>query len=279
LIAAHRGFVGETRELAGDALVRARAEGIVTAESSLHWVLGFLELSLDRPVAALAHLRAAYEGRESVGHFEPGLMVELPDLLDALVAVGELDEVEAVVGSWEERARAVDRAWALAICARVRAVARAARGDLEGAFGAFDEALAEHARTHDPFQHARTLLGLGATQRRAKRRAAARATLEHSLARFEELGATLWAEKALAELARIGGRAPAGDELTDGEARIATLVAAGRTNREVAAALYLTEQTVATALTRVYRKLGVRSRTELAGRTASQLQDTQPAKT
>ena len=131
----------------------------------------------------------------------------------------------------------------------------------------------------DPFQHARTLLALGVTQRRAKRRAAARATLEESLAMFEQLGATLWADKARAELARIGGRAPSRGELTDSEARISALVAEGRTNREVAAALFLTEQTVATALTRVYRKLGVRSRTELAGRTASQNRETQPAKT
>lgn len=96
---------------------------------------------------------------------------------------------------------------------------------------------------------------------------------------FEQLGATLWADKARAELARIGGRAPSRGELTDSEARISALVAEGRTNREVAAALFLTEQTVATALTRVYRKLGVRSRTELAGRTASQNRETQPAKT
>jgi DNA-binding CsgD family transcriptional regulator len=279
LIAAHRGFVDEARGCACDALARAQAAGILTAESALHWVLGFIEVSLGRPEAALPHLRAACEARERAGHFEPGLMVELTDLLEAFVAVGELDEAEAVVGSWQERARTVDRAWALAICARVRAFVRAARGDVEGALGVFDEALAEHARTQDPFQHARTLLALGATQRRAKRRAAARATLEQSLAMFEQLGAALWADKARAELARIGGRAPSRGELTDSEARIAALVAEGRTNREVAAALFLTEQTVATALTRVYRKLGVRSRTELAGRTASQIQETQPVKT
>jgi DNA-binding CsgD family transcriptional regulator len=279
LIAAHRGFVDEARELARDALVRAQTAGIVTAESALQWVLGFLELSLGRPDAALPHLRAACECRERAGHFEPGLMVELPDLLDALVGVGELEEAEAVVGSWQERARTLDRAWALAICARVRALVRAGRGDVEGALGVFDEALVEHARTHDPFQHARTLLALGATQRRAKRRAAARATLEESLAMFEQLGAALWADKARAELARIGGRAPSRGELTDGEARIAALVAEGRTNREVAAALFLAEQTVATALTRIYRKLGVRSRTELAGRMAIQIQEPQPIKT
>jgi DNA-binding CsgD family transcriptional regulator len=279
LIAAHRGFVDEARELARDALARAQSAGILTAEASHRWVLGFIELSVSQPEAALPHLRAARELRETLGHAEPGLMAELTDLLDALVAVGELGEAEAVAAPWEERARTLDRAWALAICARVRALVRAARGDLEGALGVFDEALAEHARTQDPFQHARTLLALGATRRRAKRRAVARATLEQALAMFEQLGAPLWAGKARAELARIGGRAPSRGELTESEARIAALVAAGRTNREVAAALFLTEQTVATALTRVYRKLGVRSRAELARHRADQTQDAKPAKT
>ena len=111
---------------------------------------------------------------------------------------------------------------------------------------------------------ARTLLALGRTQRRAKKRAAARTTLEDALARFETLGAPLWAEQTRAELARIGGRAPSRGDLTEAERRIAELVAEGHTNNEVAAALFLTEHSVETALTRIYRKLDVRSRTELA---------------
>ena len=102
------------------------------------------------------------------------------------------------------------------------------------------------------------------TQRRAKKRGAARTTLEDALARFERLGAPLWAEQTRAELARIGGRAPSNGELTEAESRIAMLVAEGRTNREVAAALFLTVHSVETTLTRVYRKLEVRSRAELA---------------
>ena len=136
----------------------------------------------------------------------------------------------------------------------------------DSAFASFEQALAEHARTTDPFQHARTLLALGRTQRRAKRRGDARRTLEDALARFERVGAPLWADQTRAELARIGGRAPSRDELTDAEQRIAALVAEGRTNREVAAALFVTEHTVEGALTRTYRKLGIRSRMELAHR-------------
>ena len=84
------------------------------------------------------------------------------------------------------------------------------------------------------------------------------------MAEFERLGARLWADQTRAELARIGGRAPSRDELTEAERRIAALVAEGKSNREVAAALFLTERSVETALTRVYRKLGIRSRSELA---------------
>ena len=210
LIAAHRGLVDEARERARKALAQAESAGIEAAVAGYRWVLGFLELSEGDPAAALAHLRAARRAREMGGHDEPGQMWELPDLLEALVAMGELDEAEAIAAAAEERARSLDRAWALALSARTRAVVAAVRGNLDGAFAAFEEALAEHARTRDPFQHARTLLALGTTQRRAKRRGDARTTLEQALAGFEQLGAPLWAEKTRAELARIGGRAPRG---------------------------------------------------------------------
>ncbi len=190
--------------------------------------------------------------------------MELADTLEALIAVGRLDEAEGKLIPWEERSQALDRPWALAILARYRALLLAARGDFEGAFASFERALSEHARSTDPFQHARTLLALGRTQRRAKKRGAARTTLEDALERFECVGAPLWAEQARSELARIGGRTPSGDELTEAERRIALLVAQGSTNREVAAALFLTVHSVETALTRIYRKLGIHSRSELA---------------
>jgi DNA-binding CsgD family transcriptional regulator len=189
--------------------------------------------------------------------------LELADTLEALIEVGELEDAERRLVPWEERSRALDRAWALAITSRYRALLLAARGDLAAAHVSFERALAEHARSEDPFQHARTLLAFGATQRRAKQRGAARVTLEQALAGFEAMGAPLWAEKARAELQRIGGRAATGG-LTEAERRIAALVAEGRTNREVASALFISEHTVEAALTRAYRKLGVRSRAELA---------------
>jgi DNA-binding CsgD family transcriptional regulator len=226
-------------------------------------VLGFVELSLGDAATALGYLRRSYELRNTF-LLDPAERLELGDLVEVLIAAGEFDEADAILATWEPRAAALDRAWALAILARCRALLLAARGDFAGAFASFERALSQHARSTDPFHHARTLLAFGRTQRRAKKRASARRTLEDALARFERLGAPLWAEQTRAELARIGGRTPSGGELTEAERRIAQLVATGNTNREVAAALFLTEHSVETALTRVYHKLGVRSRTELA---------------
>jgi DNA-binding CsgD family transcriptional regulator len=264
MIAAHQGRIEDARKRSERALALAEADGIRIAQSGHRCVLGFIELSLGDPAEALVYLERAWEIRDDVRLLEPGHRLELADTLEALVAVGRLDEAEKKLIPWEDRSRALDRSWALAITARCRALLHAARGDFAAAHAGFQRALAEHARTQDPFQHARTLLALGITQRRAKQRGAARVTLEQALDIFERLGAPLWAEKARADLRRIGGRTPSRGELTEAERRIAELVAEGRTNREVAAALFLTEHSVETALTRVYRKLGVRSRVELA---------------
>jgi len=266
LIAAHQGRIEDARERSERALALAEAEGIRIAQSGHQWVLGFIELSCGNTATALEYLKRAWALRDGVRVLEPGHRLDLADTLETLIAVGELDEAGKRLITWEKRAKALDRSWALAITGRCSALVLAARGDLAGAAAGFERALAEHARTQDPFQHARTLLAQGITQRRAKQRGAARVTLEQALAIFERLGAPLWAEKARAELGRIGGRAPSRGELTEAESRVAALVAEGRTNREVAAALFVTEHTVEGALTRAYRKLGIRSRAELAAR-------------
>ena len=270
LIAAHQGRFDDARERSERAIALAEADDIRIAQSGHRWVLGFIELSRGDTAAALEYLARAWEIRDSVRALDPGHRLELGDTLEALIAVGELENAEEKLVRWEERARALDRSGALAITARCRALLVAAHGDLAGAQACFERALTEHARTQDPFQHARTLLAQGVTQRRAKQRGAARATLELAQAGFETLGAPLWAQKAQSELARVSGRAPSRGELTEAEHRVAVLVAEGHTNREVAAALFVTEHTVEGALTRVYRKLGVRSRTELANRLGSE---------
>jgi DNA-binding CsgD family transcriptional regulator len=120
----------------------------------------------------------------------------------------------------------------------------------------------------NPFELARTLLALGTRQRRAQFKRPARETLEQAVRIFDQLRARLWSEKARSELLRIGGRTASADQLSETESRIVELVVAGRRNSEVAAELSLSPNTVAWNLSKVYRKLGVSSRTELAARVA-----------
>jgi DNA-binding CsgD family transcriptional regulator len=269
VVAAHRGLVDDARARSLGAIATAEAIGQTVHQAMHHNVLGFLELSQGDAVTALSHLRVATRYFDAGALREPGVRTEIGDLLEALVATGENAEAEEVLRTWEDRARLLDRAWALAVLARCRGLLSAALGDTDAAFRDFEQAMHEHARCPDPFQHARTLLALGRTQRRAKQRGAARVSLNDALARFEQLGAPLWAEQTRAELSRIGGRAPVGAQLTEAERRIAHLVAQGKANREVAASLFLTVHSVETALTNIYRKLGIRSRAELASRYAA----------
>src|SRR5215213_10182776 len=231
--------------------------------------LGFLELSLENPQGAARHLSRAVEVEEASGFRDPGVTRFHGDYIEALVSAGELARAEQPLQWLEERGATLDRPSARASAARCRGLLLAARGAAEPAFAAFERSLREHDRLPDRFERGRTLLALGATERRAKQKRRARETLSQALAVFEEVDAELWTDKARAELARIGGRAPPGDELTSSERRIAELVAEGKTNKEVAAILFVADRTVESALTQIYRKLGVRSRTELARRLAS----------
>ena len=102
------------------------------------------------------------------------------------------------------------------------------RGQHAEAVDQLERAVAIHAAGELPFDHGRSLLALGAALRRGGRRRDARAALEAALAVFDRLGATHWTDKARAEIARLGGRTAAGDELTATEQRVAALVAEGR---------------------------------------------------
>ena len=140
--------------------------------------------------------------------------------------------------------------------------------DADGDYATAEEALtaaAERAASYGlELDAARAQLALGVARRRAKHRAEARTALAEAEASFARLGATRYLERTQAEAARVPGRRRSGSELTETEARVADLVAGGKTNREVAAALSLSVRGVEANLSRVYRKLGLRSRTELA---------------
>jgi len=231
--------------------------------------LSVLELSLDRPREALEHARTETAATRARGIEEPALLRLFPIEAEAAIACGELREAEELLAWIEERAVRLDRAWALACAARCRGLLAAVRGDESGAVAAFERALAEHTRVqHRRFDLARTLLAQGETLRRFRKKRAAREAIEAALAIFDELGAKLWSAKAQRELARISGRRRE-QGLTETEWRVARLVAAGRSNKEIASELFVAVHTVETHLTNVYAKVGVRSRTELASRLSS----------
>jgi DNA-binding CsgD family transcriptional regulator len=264
LVEAHVGRTDPARLEALEGLRIAEAAGEILLLIPNLSVLGFLELSLGRPTEADAYLSRAVELAQAMGVREPAYFRIVPDQVEALVALGRLDEAETLLAPFEEAGKELDRAWAMATGARCRALVLAARGDLPGASAAADEAVRQHDRLPLPFELGRTLLVKGTVQRRAKRKREARDTLTQALEIFEGLGAVAWAERTRAELARIGGRAPSSVDLTPTETRVAELVAAGGTNREVADALFVSVHTVEANLKRIYRKLGIRSRTELA---------------
>jgi DNA-binding CsgD family transcriptional regulator len=263
VVAAYAGHMEEARGLFAEGAELAARQH---AESFRMWNLvglAFVDLSLGDARAALDRLLPLVNGLEEKGYRHPGSPPVLPDAIEAAIAVGELETAGPLLDRLERQARALAEPWPLAVAARSRGLLAATTGDFEASFEAFACALAEHERVPMPFERARTLLASGAAQRRARRLAAARASLQQALQIFQEVGTPVWAEKARAELGRIGGRRRV-EGLTPAERRVADLVAEGRTNREVAATLFLSEKTVATHLSHIYAKLGVRSRTELA---------------
>ena len=146
---------------------------------------------------------------------------------------------------------------------RCRGLLAAADGNVAEALADYELAIAEQPSPPWVFERARTLLCRGSAYRQAQQKRVARDAIGEAFAIFEKLGAPLWVDKAQAELRRISGRPAASDDLTETERRVAELAAQGRTNKQIAAELYMGVSTVEAHLSHVYRKLGVR-RAELA---------------
>ena len=265
LAAAHRGDLERARELAERSCRLSELHGV-----RLHGplaTLGIVEFWGGDPAAAVERFRAAEEMADAADGVEPSMQWWRAEQAEALLELGEVDAAAERLDAWEAAARRLDRAWALAHVTRCRGLVAAARGDVETAVELLTDAVEQHEAARDPFGKARALLALGVTRRRARQKRAARDAIELAAAAFEEMGAAGWARRARDELGAIGGRTRS-EGLTPAERRVADLVADGRTNAEVAATLFLAERTVASHLTHVYAKLGVRSRTELARKLA-----------
>jgi DNA-binding CsgD family transcriptional regulator len=265
LTAAHKGDAELARELGEQALAQSESLGDVVFAAIGRTTLGFLELSLSDHRAAVEWLWPVAERFRSSPTVDPGLphIIHIPDAVEALVGVARSEDAETLLAVWERVGERDGRPRVRATAARGRALLAAERGELDSALVHAVEALEHHRELAVPFERARTLIVLGSLQRRLRQKAAARASLGEALASLEAMGAALWADRARAELARIGGRARTSG-LTPTEERVAELVAEGRSNKQVADALFVSVRTVEANLTRIYAKLGIHSRTELA---------------
>jgi DNA-binding CsgD family transcriptional regulator len=265
-LAAVEGRESEAREdVARADNLAQRGLGHLFLRGRLQATLGLLELGLARPLAAIEKLVPVADLAERHGVREPSFLPYAPDLIEAYARAGEREAAMRELAKFAELANALDRRWALAAVAR-----------LHGLLGRDDD-LDEHFRAalelHEqgagsPFERGRTELLYGERLRRAKRRVEAREHLRSAIELFDGLGAAPWSEQARRELRASGESIPrrdptAPEKLTPQELQIALQVAEGKTNRDAAAALFLSPKTVEFHLTRVYRKLNIHSRAEL----------------
>jgi DNA-binding CsgD family transcriptional regulator len=266
LVDAHLGRDQEGLAEAEEALQLAELTASGFARLLADWALGLLDLANDNAAEAGRRLASLARDLATAGVREPGLVRFVPDAVEALLATDRRADAGPLLEAFEADAVRLRRLSAQATAARCRGLILADEGNVDAARNLLQRALVAHERSPVPFEHARTLLALGRIERRAKRRAAAREALDAAVSRFEALGAASWAAKARSERARIGGRSPSARELTPTEQRVAALVVEGRSTKEVAAALFVSPKTVDGHLSKIYAKLDVHSRTELAHR-------------
>jgi DNA-binding NarL/FixJ family response regulator len=270
LVAAFSGRADEAGAIAEGALGWAEAFDEHVAQHRFRWLLGLLELAQDDAARAHDHLAVALTNLDAAGIRNPGYVPVLPDLAEALTLLGRPDEAEPIVARLETAAAALDHAWATPAARRSRALLQLARRDSERAVALATAAADAFATLPAPLDRGRALLVAGQAQRRLGERRQAARSLEQAAELFAALPAPLWHARAERERRRASPRPRHDrDQLTAAETRVAARVAGGRTNKEVAAELYTTVATVEAHLTRIYRKLGIRSRSELTRRVAA----------
>jgi DNA-binding NarL/FixJ family response regulator len=199
----------------------------------------------------------------------PNVVPFAGDLAEALARTGASDRAGQVLTWLDERAEATGLVYPRAAAARARGILARDTTEAEAWFASANSA---HQKRPMPFEQARTLLCHGEALRRARRPAASRKPLRRALDLFSGLAARPWMTRAMSELAatgmradaRTGTSAPTLDTLSPQELQVARAVGQGLNNAEAAAALFISRKTVEAHLTRVYRKLGIRCRTELA---------------
>lgn len=266
-LAARRGRETECRRLVAEALAVEDRSDLVSVWAAS--ALGLLELGLGDLDASIATLEGIVNSPVPRIGGDLSSAYAFAHLVEAYVGVGRTKDARDALLRLEELARDSPRPSVAAMTARCRGLV-APSDEFEREF---EIALDHHGRSPNPFPRAQTELAYGSRLRRARRRADARTHLHAALATFEQLDATAWASRARRELAAARGRSsPTSTDITElltpQELAVATLVARGLRNDEVAATLYVTRRAVEYHLTSIYRKLEISSRTQLANRVA-----------
>ncbi len=267
LFEAGRGAAREARGWADQTIELAKKAGSTWDELEARRVRGIAALLDGAPDQARSDLMLVWEHCEREGVRDLGAFPVAPELVEALLEQDRHDEAAAVGARLRECADEQDHPWARATARRCSALVALSADGMDAPAAELREASADYELLELHLDSARCLLALGRAQRRSKQWRDARETLERAASRFDALGASGWAERARAELERVGGRRRRSDgELTPSERRVVELAIEGRSNKEIAAALYVTVNTVEVHLARAYAKLGVRSRAQLAKR-------------
>lgn len=263
VVAAYAGREQDARTHARAAIEKAgRCDSPRLADRAI-MTLGFLEVSLGNNADALAALQPLLARLRTLPGTEIVTAAFLPDAIEAMIALGHLDDAAPMIEALEYHGPRLDRAWMLAIGARCRSMMLAAQGQLEAATRMAEQAMSAHQRLPMPFERARTQLLLGQLQRRQRQKESATTTLTEALAAFEGMKSALWTDRARNELARTTVGATRALLLTPSEQRVAELAAGGLTNRDIGAAVFISPKTVEAHLARIYRKLGIHTRAEL----------------
>jgi DNA-binding CsgD family transcriptional regulator len=269
-VAATTGDVDETQQRADEAREIAGPRGIGLTNAMTAWALARLDLGLGRNDEALERLLALASAKPGQGH-SVITMWSTPDLVEAAARARRTDEVLEHLAGMAERAR-------ISAQPTTEATATWCRGMLGGPNAVTDlgTAAEELLRIGFPVASARARLSLGELLRRDRQPRAAREHLRSALELFRQCGATVWAERAAAELRASGDGVPVQEvdgiaSLTAQELQIARYVSMGATNKDIAAQLFLSPRTVEYHLYKAYPKLGVSSRSQLISRFAEEL--------
>ena len=263
-VRAYAGDLDEARVSAADVLGRLGDPPDIVLEGMAREALGLAALQAQDLAEADRQFTRADEINDLVHNREPANQRFQADHAEAVIGLGDLDRAERLVARLEARAAALPRPWIMAVSCRCRGLIHAARGDLDAAGIDCERALDAHQDLDMPAELGRTLLTLGRLHRRRNERRRAQEHLERAVSVLDAAGALGWAAVARDELTRARGRRGHAARLTATERTICELAGSGMRNHEIAAQLFLSDKTVEANLSRSYRKLGVRSRTELA---------------